>query len=187
MKNILIFVFIFAGCSSQYQLGDGAKSIEEKALEINNLKGAPVWVFNGGSGGFSSIGSATISDAGLQFARTEALALARDELARMVAVKVEGVISNAMKQSMDSTYNIDFDKYGKQVTNQVVSQTITGSKQKDMWITTDGKQIYILLELDSSLAQKAKDIIVKGIKDRGVPVKEDKFSTVVEELINDIF
>lgn len=183
--GILLFI---AGCSSKNNLGEGASSIEDSALEANNLTNAPSWVLNGGGSGFSAIGSAEITKAGLQFARNEAIAMARDELARMISVKIEGVVNNAISQSIgNNAYDSNVEKFGEQITRQVVSQTLTGSKQKDTWITGDGKQIYVLIELDSNLAESARQNMMKNMFSKDMPVEKDKFLNALDKALGNEF
>lgn len=162
---LLIFLALFYGCSSKHDLGEGASSISDSALESNNLQDAPSWVLNGGRTGFSAVGSAEIGSAGFQFARNEALAVARDELARIITTSIDGSVtvdksvtgssvSGASGQNYDTSN--DFNYSSKQSTNQLVSQIVSGSKQKDMWITTDGKEVYVLVEIDASVANKIR-------------------------------
>lgn len=184
---IMIISGIIAGCSSKYGLGEGASSIEDSALAANNLLNAPSWVLNGGRDGISAIGSADITKAGLQFARNEALAVARDELSRIISVKVEGLVSNAVSQTIgNNVYDSNIEKYGEQITRQIVSQTMVGTKQKDTWITSDGKQIYVLVELDSELLDKIQKSIMQGIaKDNNIPIQKDKFLDALDRALND--
>ncbi len=184
---IMIISGIIAGCSSKYGLGEGASSIEDSALAANNLLNAPSWVLNGGRDGISAIGSADITKAGLQFARNEALAVARDELSRIISVKVEGLVSNAVSQTIgNNVYDSNIEKYGEQITRQIVSQTMVGTKQKDTWITSDGKQIYVLVELDSELLDKIQKSIMQGIaKDNNIPIQKDKFLDALDKALND--
>lgn len=184
---ILGVAMFVAGCSSKYELGEGASSIEDSALEANNLSNAPSWVLNGGRDGLSAIGSADITKAGLQFARNEALAMARDELSRIISVKVEGLVSNAVSQSIgNNAYDANVERYGEQITRQIVSQSMVGTKQKDTWITPDGKQIYVLVELDSALSDKVQKTIMQSIaKDNNMPVQKDRFLDALDKaLIN---
>ncbi len=184
--SILCASLLIIGCSSKYQLGEGASSIEDSALEANNLVNAPSWVLNGGREGLSAIGSADITKAGLQFARNEALALARDELSRIISVKIEGLVSNAVSQSIgNNAYDSNVEKYGEQITRQIVSQTMVGTKQKDTWITSDGKQIYVLVELDSALSDKVQKSIMQSIaKDDNAPVQKDRFLDALDRALS---
>lgn len=184
--SILCASLLIIGCSSKYQLDEGASSIEDSALEANNLVNAPSWVLNGGREGLSAIGSADITKAGLQFARNEALALARDELSRIISVKIEGLVSNAVSQSIgNNAYDSNVEKYGEQITRQIVSQTMVGTKQKDTWITSDGKQIYVLVELDSALSDKVQKSIMQSIaKDDNAPVQNDRFLDALDRALS---
>lgn len=182
---IFAIAIIFIGCSSN--LKEGASKIDSSALEANNLTGAPSWVLNGGGDGFKAIGSAEITKAGIQFARNEAVAMARDELARIIKVKVEGLVNNAVQQSIgNNSYDANVEKYGEQITKQIVSQTMIGSKQTDTWITSDGKQIYVLVELDSDLADKAKKSIIQSLSDDQMPLPKDKFLNALDKALNDL-
>lgn len=181
---LAIMAVIFIGCSTN-NLGEGASKIEDSALEANNLSGAPSWVLNGGGDGFKAVGSAEITKAGIQFARNEALAMARDELSRMIEVKVEGLVSNAVQQSIgNNAYDANVEKYGEQITRQIVSQTMIGSKQTDTWITSDGKQIWVLVELDSNLADKAKKSIMQSLSGDTMPLPKDKFLNALDNALN---
>lgn len=183
LMAVVLAAFI-AGCASNDALGEGASSIEDSALEVNNLEGAPSWVLNGGRGGFSAIGSADITKAGLQFARNEALAMARDELGRMVSVKIEGVINNAVTQSIgNAAIDANVEKFGEQITRQVVNQTMSGTKQKDTWMPKNGAQIYVLVEMEDNLAQKAKQIIAQDIANKPIPVEKDKFLDALDRAL----
>lgn len=186
---ILGFMMIIAGCSSKYGLGEGASSITEAALKANNLLDAPSWILNGGREGLSAIGSADITKAGLQFARNEALAMARDELSRMISTKVEGLVSSAVSQSVgNNAYDSIVEKYSEQITRQIVSQSLVGSKQMDTWISPDGKQIYVLVEQDETLSDKIQKSIMQNIsKDNNMPVQKDKFLDALNKALSNGF
>ncbi|RDU57318.1 LPP20 family lipoprotein [Helicobacter sp. MIT 99-5507] len=186
---ILGFMMIIAGCSSKYGLGEGASSITEAALKANNLLDAPSWILNGGREGLSAIGSADITKAGLQFARNEALAMARDELSRMISTKVEGLVSSAVSQSVgNNAYDSIVEKYSEQITRQIVSQSLVGSKQMDTWISPDGKQIYVLVEQDETLSDKIQKSIIQNIsKDNNMPVQKDKFLDALNKALSNGF
>ena len=157
LVSSLFLSLFFIGCGSKDALPEGAKSIGKEALAANNLTGAPNWVLNGGSGEMSAVGIADITSAGLQFARNEALAHARDDLSRQVSVSIEGIISSAVEQTMgDGFPEASVNKYSEQITKQSVSQTLSGTKQKDTWISPDGKQIFVLIALDPQLQAKLK-------------------------------
>ena len=186
MLFVLGFMMVIVGCSSKYKLGEGASSIMEEALKANNLLDAPSWILNGGRDGLSAIGSADITKAGLQFARNEALAMARDELSRMISTKVEGLVSNAVSQSLgNNAYDSVVEKYSEQITRQIVSQSLVGSKQMDTWISPDGKQIYVLVEQDEKLSNEIQKSIIQNIsKDNSAPIQKDKFLDALDKALS---
>lgn len=165
--------FFVVGCGDKDNaLGEGAKKIDKKALQALNIQGAPNWVLNGGQGDMSSVGMADIINGDLGYARTEALALARDELARQVATEIEGVISRAASVSMvASAQDAQISKASEQITKQSVSQTLSGSKQTDTWVTKDATKIFVLIKLSPELKAKLQANVKKEINKSSLPAK----------------
>ena len=112
---------LIIGCANKDDaLGVGGKSIDKKALQALSIQGAPNWVLNGGQGDMSAVGIADIINGDLGYARTEALALARDELARQVATEVEGVINRAASVTMGSSVQ---DAQVSKASEQIIKQS----------------------------------------------------------------
>jgi len=107
---------------------------------------APTWVCDGGAeteGGLFAVGSAEKSALGISFQRTEATASARDALARQIGVKVK----NMFKQFQATTGVGDAqtaDKATQNVSKQVASQTLAGSKVVKTWRSPTGT-MYVLV------------------------------------------
>ncbi|WP_299136204.1 LPP20 family lipoprotein [uncultured Helicobacter sp.] len=158
-------MLFIAGCANKDDaLGEGAKKIDKKALQALNIQGAPNWVLNGGQGDMSAVGIADIVNGDLGFARTEALALARDELARQVGTKIQNTINRAANVSMGaSTQDAQVSKTSKQITKQTVSQTLSGTKQTDTWITKDATKLFVLIKLNPELKAKLEANVKKEI------------------------
>lgn len=158
-------VLFIAGCANKDDaLGEGAKKIDKKALQALNIQGAPNWVLNGGQGDMSAVGIADIVNGDLGFARTEALALARDELARQVGTKIQSAINRAASVSMGaSTQDAQVSKTSEQITKQTVSQTLSGTKQTDTWITKDATKLFVLIKLNPELKAKLEANVKKEI------------------------
>ena len=158
-------VLFIAGCANKDDaLGEGAKKIDKKALQALNIQGAPNWVLNGGQGDMSAVGIADIVNGDLGFARTEALALARDELARQVGTKIQNTINRSANVSMGaSTQDAQVSKTSKQITKQTVSQTLSGTKQTDTWITKDATKLFVLIKLNPELKAKLEANVKKEI------------------------
>jgi hypothetical protein len=138
---------LLAGCS-----GTG-KKIDNEALE-EEFDNAPQWVLTGYmEETTSAVGSARIGKGGLQFARTEALAKGRDELARQVSVKVETLVNNFAQQTGIGN-NQMLDAFSKQVSRQITDETLAGSRQKDIWISPSS-DVYVLVIMDNEQIKDA--------------------------------
>ena len=139
---LVISAFAFAGCSSKQQT--------VTAAQFNKCyKDAPSCVIMGGAeGGLSAVGSAQIGNAGLQFARTEALANGRDEIARMLQLKVSNMVKN-FTQTTGIGDDQTVDKVSANVSRQLANQTLTGSKAKETWISSECNELFILVVADA--------------------------------------
>ena len=118
---------------------------------------APSWVCDGGAtmeGGLFAVGSAEKSPMGPSFQRQEATAAARDALARQIGIKVK----NMFKQFQATTGIGDAqtaDKATQNVSKQVASQTLAGSKVMKVWISPS-KTMYVLVGMpDPKAVQQA--------------------------------
>lgn len=139
---LLAVIFGLAGC------GRNVKKIDNERYE-EEYEHAPDWVLAGyDAKNFSAVGSARIGKGGVQFARTEALANARSELARQVSVKVRGLV-NTFAQQTGIGDDQTLDAFSKQVSKLVSDETLAGSREKDMWISP-GDDIYVLAVLDTA-------------------------------------
>lgn len=136
-----------AGC------GKSVKKIDNEKLE-EEYAHAPQWVLGGtdtAQEAISAVGSARIGKGGVQFARTEALANARSELASQVSVKVRGLV-NTFAQQTGIGDDQTLDAFSKQVSKQVTDEVLSGSRQKDTWISPSS-DIYVLAVLEKSAVQ----------------------------------
>jgi len=117
------------------------------------LKGAPDWVLNPQVEGsrIASVGSAKMGKAGFQFARTEALANARDELARMIEIRVKNMVKNFMQVTGVGDAET-VDRVSAQVSKQVAYQTIRGSRQVALWRSPCG-ELFVLVSVDPDMVK----------------------------------
>ncbi len=143
--------------------GKQVKQVDNEALE-EEFAHAPAWVLNGHAEGMiSGVASAKIGKGGIQFARTEALARARDELARQVSVKVKSLVNNFVQQAGLGDDQMA-DAFSKQVTRQVTNETLSGSKQRDMWISPSS-DIYVLVVMDAATVKESvKEGVVSSLR-----------------------
>lgn len=129
-----------------FLLGCGNKHIDNEAME-EEFENAPEWVLVGhDEDQFSAVGSARIGKSGLQFAKTAALAQARNELARRLGVKVHDLVSSVTRQMGMGDSQVA-DQMGRQVSRQVTEETLNGSRQEDTWISPSA-DIYVLVVMD---------------------------------------
>lgn len=153
LTTVLVFALAFlGGCAS-------SPSTEPDAGEFDD---APSWVLDGGSSveeGTAAVGSAMIGKAGMNFTRTEALSYARDELAKQLGVKVKNMVKN-FTQTTGIGDDETVDKVSKQVSTQLTKETISGSRQKDMWISPS-KNLYVLVYIDG---QVLKDSVKNSVQ-----------------------
>ena len=113
----LAMMLAMAGC------GKKVKKIDNERLE-EEYEHAPDWVLAEYDGEkFSAVGSARIGKGGIQFARTEALANARSELARQVSVKVRTLV-NTFAQQTGVGDDQTLDAFSKQVSKLVTDETL---------------------------------------------------------------
>ena len=141
----LALMIVEGGCNRN------AKKIDNEALQ-KEFKNAPKWVLSGGKDDmFSAVGSARIGKGGLQFARTEAMAYGRGELARQVAVKVRGLVNSFVQQTGIGNDQA-LDSFSRQVSKLVTDEVLSGSRQEDIWISPSS-DVYVLMILDKDAVQ----------------------------------
>ncbi|QOQ91685.1 LPP20 family lipoprotein [Helicobacter cinaedi] len=163
LAGSVVAALLLIGCGGDDSLGVGGKSIDKKALKALNLKGAPNWVLNAGQGDMSAIGDAEIVGGDLGFARNEALALARDEIARQVSVSVKGSLLNAKSKTKSDMGDASMQSITEEITKQSTDTILSGTKQTDTWITDDGSRIFVLAKLDEGNKAKLEASVKKQI------------------------
>lgn len=121
---------------------------------------APPWVcVPDMAGGIAATGSAAASPAGPGFQRQEAMANARDALARQISVKVQNMFKNFTQQTGVGDA-ITMEKLSSNVSKQVANQTLNGSTQKGRWVAPNG-EMYVLVAIDPNAAVEATKNVVK--------------------------
>ena len=163
LAGSVVAAFLLIGCGGDDALGVGGKSIDKKTLKALSIQGAPNWVLNGGQGDMSAIGDAEIVGGDIGFARNEALALARDEIARQVEAKVEGLISVAKASSKSDFGDASMKSAASQITEQSVSNILSGTKQTDTGINKDATRIFVLAKLSPDNKAKLEANVKKQI------------------------
>lgn len=137
--------------------------ISDAALEATGLKGAPTWVINGGEGLYTAVGDAPIIKNNVNFARTEALAAARVEVAKQIEVKVNSYLQKTTQRKDES-----LSEEVKNGINEAAKQDLVDSKPSAFWISDDGKRAYVLIKLSEEAVQEIR----KKLKDQKIDVED---------------
>ena len=163
MKKCLLglLLVLLVGCSSTDKKGE-TKEVKQEITTIKNssFKNLPEWVLQPTyTSVIAAVGQAKIGKAGLSFAKTEALANARNEIARQVEVQVDNMFTSYLNTTgigSDETV----DKVATDVSKQVASLSLKGSKQLNVWISEED-DVYILVGVDNStLNKEVKESVV---------------------------
>lgn len=177
---LVVMAFAVAGCTSK---GSGVS-----ATKISKCyEGAPAWVLNGGAeGGLSAVGSAQIGNAGLSFARNEAMANGRDEIARILELKVSNMVKN-FTQTTGVGDSQTVDKVSSSVSRQLASQTITGSKSKEQWISSECNELFVLVVADApSIKEDIKNQITSSYRNEQAVWQQIQAKDALKEMDKEI-
>jgi hypothetical protein len=178
MKRIILTIMLV----SLVAVGCGKKTVAAPKVSDVCFNGAPAWVFSPElEGGLAAAGSAKVGPAGMQFARTEAMSTGRDELARMVTVKVENMVKNFTQVTgIGDAQTVD--KVSAQVSKQVADQTLNGSRQKDIWMSPCS-ELWVLVVLDPTLLKATSaQAIQSSFKDDNALWQQFQSKKAFEEL-----
>jgi hypothetical protein len=163
LKSAAIGLFaatIFAGCAASNQAQTNNTN-QSGGYVDPELQGAPAWVMMPElEGAVAAVGSAPRNaGADYSFQRNEAMADARDQLARQLSIKVSNMFKS-FKSSTGSGKDGTFDRSSESVSKQIASQTLQGSKMKNYWISRSGT-MYVLVALDTGAVKEQMEKAVK--------------------------
>ena len=142
MKKILGLIgagiIFFSGCASKNEIN------HQQICQIDGTS-APSWICNGGEvkGMITGIGSAKPSPLGFSFQRTEAIAAARDNIAREISIKVKNVFKR-FEESSGVGKNTLNERVIQNVSKQLSYETLRNSKLLKLWKSPNGT-IYVLV------------------------------------------
>lgn len=155
LSTAIVGTLLFTGCATK-------DAITGEQIYVDpELQGAPSWVLMPMvEGTVSEVGSAkrnAASDIGFQ--RNEAMADARDNLARQIESKVSNMFKS-YKATTGSGESGTFDASVENVSKQIASQTLRGTVVKNTWISRTGT-LYVLMAIDT---QSVANMMEKSIK-----------------------
>ena len=158
LKSLLIASIssiVFTGCWWD-------KEPEVKNLHIDSeLQGAPNWVMIPKVKGYISELGGAPKNAGndFSFQREEAMANARNNIAKQITIKVDNMFKT-FKATTGHGDNATMDRAIETVSKQVSSQSLSGTSVKDTWISKSGT-LYVLMVID---AKSVIQLMEKSIK-----------------------
>ena len=142
-----IAIISIIGCSSKY-----STSAE--------LDGSPKWVMMPGL--LEASASAKIKNGNINFAKTAAGARARADLAKQFQAKIKSVYKDFNQQTGSTDDNFVEDAVNSSTIQELASQTLEGSRVKDIWISkTD--TLWALVEISDDTRAKLSTLVKKAI------------------------
>jgi uncharacterized membrane protein len=157
MSLVATSVLLMSGCAQKTE-----SVVAQAPSQITQeFDGAPTWVLESGiEGGISAVGSAKIGAAGMNFAKTEATANGRDDLARQIQVNVSNMLKN-FTQTTGVGNQQTVDKVVANVSKQLAKQDLSGSKVSKLWISKSGTLYVLVVMQDPSKVTAAINETVK--------------------------
>lgn len=153
MRKVFVSIFVFAAALIMVACGSADKKENTpKNAMAAEFEGAPKWVMIGGSGNPQEICAAG-SIGGTRnpsMAKNAAVGKGRDELARILEVKVQSMLKSYMSTT---TGGEEFgtaandEQHIVDVSKQITQTTLSGTEQKDSWISNSGT-FYALVCMD---------------------------------------
>jgi len=146
---------------------------------------APNWICDPFiEGGLGAIGSAPKNPLGRGFQQTEAMADARDSLARELGTKVKNMFKS-FAQSTGVGEDQSIEKVATNVSKQIASQNLEGARQKGRWISPDGT-LFVHVVLDpqgvATFKEEAKTIVKTSLKNDSALYQQFLAKRGMEEL-----
>jgi predicted metal-binding transcription factor (methanogenesis marker protein 9) len=177
---LLNCALLFIGCSSK-EAPKPKQNIPKVTGKCNiQDTNAPKWVCTGGDvkGYITAVGSAKPTPLDFNYQLSEAKALARDEIAKQIQVKVKNMFKNYMATTGAKTDSVE--KATEYVSKQLTNQTLIGSKQLNMWIAPD-KTIFVLVGVPVN-ANVVKKVIKSSLNNKEVLWQKEDANKAQKEL-----
>jgi len=168
MKKMIVKSLSVAVIASLFLAGCAEKSAQPKK-EVADFRCrqdgilAPQWTCNPhADGSIVALGVAKMNagdDKSMQ--RTEAMASARDALARQITVKVSNLFKS-FRATTGSGADATFDKSTSDVSKQLASQTLSGSKQiGSSWSNPKTNELFVMVGISNNSVKSKIDKAIK--------------------------
>ncbi|WP_457560492.1 LPP20 family lipoprotein [Caminibacter sp.] len=154
MKKIYFSLFVglifFSGCSSKQQ------QLKQQGQCVIDSQNAPIWVCEpkDTKDFITAVGSAEKSPLGFSFQRTEAMANARDALARRISIKVKNIFKRFER---NTGVKAQSEKVVENVSKQLADVTLRNSKIISTWQSKNGTLFVLVGVPKKNLEEGLKD------------------------------
>ena len=189
-KTILILTILivtaFGGCTAK-------ETRPELGSNVNyeKIKEYPKWIIQPTSdNGIAGIGSSKMTDLGFDFARKEAMASARLDLAGQIKTKIDGLFkSYTTKIGVGESTSVD--TLSENIIKELISADLKGASLKNTWISPQN-ELYVLMAIDN---EKLIESTTKAINNPNnytdenlqLKIKADSSQSELEKEINTYF
>ena len=175
MKKISLVIattLILGACSSsqpapQQSINNNGVYASQPKNMLGNLPGWALSPYV--EGAESAVGMVKVGASGTGNARNKAIARARVELANQMEVKVQAMTKDYLN-IVGLGDNEVVESAFSQVSKQVSRQTLTGSRQVDMFMTS-GKELYVLVAVPQKVVKEA---VVEAVEKSVNQLKSDE-------------
>ena len=142
-----IMVISVGGCGSKYSVSA-------------ELDGAPKWVMTPDV--LQASASAKIKNGNINFAKTSATARARANLAKQFKAKIKALYKDFNQQTGSTDDKFVEDAVSSSTIQELSSQTLEGSRVKDIWISKTDK-LWALVEISETTRDKLSKMLKNAI------------------------
>lgn len=157
---------LFTGCQQPQTKAEVKEEVADFRCRQDGVL-APEWTCDPyAEGAIVALGVAKMNAGGdKSMQRTEAMASARDELSRQISVKVSNLFKS-FKATTGSGDSATFDKATSNVSKQIASQTLNGSKQVgSSWRHPKTNELFIMVGISNEpVKQKMEEAVKTSFK-----------------------
>jgi hypothetical protein len=166
-RNILallvLFIFIFTGCESDSDVRDNRQSNSDKNVSGTSAESDyPEWFLNQPKSEDSVYGVGIAKKQNPQLAIDTATARARNEIARVIKLKVSTMTKDFLQES-GAGEKAQSTEFTQVVSKQIADNVISGTQREKVFVdkTTEPNTFYVLVKLDLKDMSSAIDDVVK--------------------------
>jgi hypothetical protein len=180
-----LIILLVVGIVGSRLAGLWGTSVEEVS------KNLPEWVTSTDNKGIGAVGSSRVGAAGMQTARIEAAANARDEMARRMMVQLKSLIRNYIEETGQGDQRTVDDIFDR-VSKIIMRTDLTNSHIKKVFLdeTNENKsELYVLVKLDDESANDLANNLYGSMSGavKEIMGKESLNENVLKKLIDEGF